>query len=125
MNPGREPVAVRSPDGHTVPITKGARVVRRPIFQARFGGSEPWAKELVDRITVAKSLGFTMFEIDVTSVKVEAEVQSAGDTGYPMFSIFGTISRPVIEGDEWKRHAAVANNLRNDQVITVYALVVE
>lgn len=124
-NPAREPITVPSRDGAApVEIVPGARVVRRPIFQARYGQKEGWGRELVDRIAVAKSLGFKVFEIDVTPVKVpeEAKVEDGMTIRY---SIFGITAQPVIEGDEWKQKEDTIKKLRDDMVITVYALVVE
>lgn len=126
MNAGKEPFAVPSPD-RTQPmtVTPGMRVVRRPIYQALYSQEGGWVREMVDRIVVAKSLGFTAFEIDVTTVRAEEEKKQAEPTGVMSFSIFGTYAQPVIEGDEWKQHSDNQKKLRSGQVITIYALVVE
>lgn len=123
--PAREPITVPSRDGAApVEIVPGARVVRRPIFQARYGQKEGWGRELVDRISVAKSLGFKVFEIDISPVKVPEEAK-AEDGLTIRYSIFGISAAPVVEGDEWKAKEDAVKKLRDDAVITVYALVVE
>lgn len=126
MKAGKEPFAVPSPD-RTQPmtVTPGMRVVRRPIYQALYSQEGGWVREMVDRIVVAKSLGFTAFEIDVAGVKVDAPAPTPSDS--PMFyiSMFGPVAQQVTEGDEWKQHSDKQRKLRSEQVITIYALVVE
>lgn len=117
----REPVAVPSRDGDAVELTRGVRVVRKPIFQSA-RNVDGWSSKMVDSIAIAKTLGFTMFEIDVTAVKVEAARE--GDLNSSLCNIyFGSVARAVVEGEEWKEDAN--KKLRDSHVVTVYALVIE
>ena len=116
MKPSKEPMAVPSPDGGTVELTKGMRVVRRPIYQ-NVQSREGWQNEMVERIAAAKALGFTLFEVDVTAVQTPAPPD-----GMVYISIFGTT--PAVEGDEWKGDDNKRKLMKN-RVVTVYALVVE
>lgn len=104
-------------------IGEGARVVRRPIYQARYGQEGGWGRELVDHIVVAKSLGFTLFEIDVTPIQSSGSRKQKVSDFYGLSTLWA-IAAPVEEGEEWKGDAK-KSDLRKDFVITIYAVVVE
>lgn len=125
MKPSKEPLAVPSPDRtRAVEVTAGMRITRRPIFQARVGQEGAWPREMVDRIAVAKTLGFTAFEIDVTSVKAKHAEEKVVKADYITRMYFSVIESTVVEGEEWKGDKE-KKALRDDFVVTVYALVVE
>lgn len=100
-------------------IANGVRVRRRVIYQAPVT-KEGWYNEMVAHIAVAKTLGFTAFEIDVTPEQQKAR---RGMGFY--FSIFGQPGR--VEGDEWKDADDEDRKARTVDVpvVTILALVVE
>ncbi len=97
------------------------RVTRKPIFQTAVGNGM-WVMEMVNRLIVAKALGFSAFEIDVTPVMERIE---RNDQLHVLTNIFGhAIAVQLTEGEEWKGDAQ-RGELRSSCVLTIYALVVE
>lgn len=103
-----------------IEVTPGVKVVRKPVWQGT--GDSGWG-DLIERIALAKSLGFTSFELDVTPMQIP-EIKQQESRHFYVMDIFGrTIAQPTDEGEEW--NAAARAKTKKGLVVTVYALVVE
>jgi hypothetical protein len=131
INPSRNVVALPMTDREKPQaLAQGLGIKRRLIFESPMS-RDGWGNYMVQHIAVAKSLGFTMFEIDVVPARVreakkpEPEQQITSiDALYR--SYFRTAEAQLLAGDEWKVAATTdAGKFAPSHVITVYALVVE
>jgi hypothetical protein len=108
-----------------VSITQGARIVRKPIYQWRMDQAKDGIEAALNRVVVAKSLGFTAFEIDVTMMQVPALAKPAAVDLSSLFNPWGhMIAQPPVEGEEWK-HNETRKALTEVAIVTIYAVVVE
>lgn len=118
--PKAPPVVDKAVPADVVP---GVRMRRQPIFQTEVGATDAMV-QMVTRIATAKALGFTLFEIDVTPVRVDAPKADANVVTLDVFRMYFGGDSPA-EGEEWKATAEKRRKLVESHVLTVYALVVE
>jgi hypothetical protein len=131
VKPSQAPRPLPGADRSTLDtIAEGMGIGRRILFQSPVT-HDGWHSRMLTHIAAAKQLGFTMFEIDTTTMKVPRPKQrEGGEDGAFYMSILGMpMRRRPVEGDEWKEptdaDSDTAPRTMDAIVVTVYALAVE